>query len=230
MTSPHIGLIGGLAPRAGIFYYEQLIHEHEAIGKTLNLTTRHADVEAVLDHLSRLDRAWLGSYLGGLANQLVAGGADFVAVTAVAPHVAIAEIIDVANGPVVNALDVVADAIREAGIERVAVFGNRAVMESNIAGAIDEAAAVRLAAPALESVHEIYNDIALSGKRNTEPEVGLLEGMAEQALALGAQAIVLAGSDLSSFYSETPPEYPHIDLAKAHIAQIMADVEAAEPS
>ena len=64
MTTSHIGLIGGLAPRAGIFYYEELIQQHKAAGETLNLTMRHADVAAVLDHLSRLDRTWLGTYLG----------------------------------------------------------------------------------------------------------------------------------------------------------------------
>lgn len=222
MTTPHVGLIGGLATRAGIFYYEQLVQRHEAAGETLNLTLRHADVEAVLDHLTRLDRAWLGTYLGGLANQLFTAGADLVAVTAIAPHIAIDEIIDVANGPVVSALDVIADAIVDAGIERVAIFGNRAVMESNIGGAVDAKTAVPLGSAALESVHDVYNDIALTGKRNTEREVELLASFAEQAMALGAQAIVLGGTDLSAFYSETPPNYPHIDLARAHVAQIMA--------
>ena len=222
MTTSHIGLIGGLAPRAGIFYYEELIQQHKAAGETLNLTMRHADVAAVLDHLSRLDRTWLGTYLGGLANELFAAGADFVAVTAVAPHLAIDEIIDVADGPLVNALDVLADAVLDAGVERFAVFGNRAVMESNIWDAVGETTAVQLGQPTLDLVHDLYNDIALTGKRNTEPEVELLAEFAEQAMSLGAQAIVLAGSDLSSFYSEAPPKYPHIDVAKAHIAQIMA--------
>lgn len=222
MTTPHIGLIGGLATRAGIFYYEQLVQQHEVAGETLNLTLRHADVNVVLDHLTRLDRPGLGNYLGGLVNQLFDAGADLAAVTAIAPHIAIDEIANVANGTMVNALDVVADVILQAGIERVAVFGNRAVMESNIANALDPSTAVPLGLAELERVHDLYNDIALTGKRNTEPEVELLAGVAEQAMALGAQAIVLAGTDLSSFYSETPPDYPHIDLAKAHVAQIMA--------
>ncbi|MGH1490395.1 MAG: aspartate/glutamate racemase family protein [Acidimicrobiales bacterium] len=222
MTTPHIGLIGGLATRAGIFYYEQLAEQYEAAGETLDLTMRHADVKAVLDHIARLDRVGLGTYLGGLANQLFGAGADVVAVSAIAPHIAIDEITEVADGPVLNALDAAADAIAAAGFERVAVFGNRAVMESNINEAVDAKTAVPLGPTALESVHNLYNDIALTGKRNTKPEVESLAGFAENAMALGAQAIVLAGTDLSSFYSEVPPEYPHIDLAKSHIGQIMA--------
>ncbi|MFT7598816.1 MAG: aspartate racemase [Acidimicrobiales bacterium] len=222
MTPPHIGLIGGLATRAGIFYYEQLVQRHETAGETLNLTLRHANVKEVLDRLDNLDPSGLGNYLGGLAHQLFGAGADFVAVSAIAPHMAISEIVAVARGPVVSALDVIPSAIREAGIERVAVFGNRAVMESNIYAAVSANAVVPLQATALESVHATYSDIALMGKRNTETEVEFLADMAERAMALGAQAIVLAGTDLSSFYAETPPEYPHIDLAQAHLAQIMS--------
>lgn len=219
---PHIGLIGGLATRAGIYYYEQLAQRHEEQGEILNLTMRHANVKTVLDHGARLDRAGLGTYVGGLANQLFGAGADFVAVAAIAPHIAINEIAKVADGPVLNALDVVIDAIHEAGFERVAVFGNRAVMESNISGALDAQTAVPLESTLRESVHEVYTQVALTGKQSTQREVELFARFAEQALALGAQAIIHAGTDLSSFYSATPAEYPHIDLAQAHIAQIMA--------
>jgi len=221
MAARHIGLIGGLATRAGIFYYEQLAHEHEAAGETLDLTMRHANVETVLDHVARLDRRGLGTYLGGLANQLFGAGVDFVTIAAVAPHMAINEIIEIANGPVLNALDVVADSIGAAGFERVAVFGNRAVIDSNVSGSIDTAAVVPLKPALRESVHDLYNHVALTGKHHTQPEAELFASFAEQAIALGAEAIVLAGTDLSSFYAGTPPEYPHIDLAQAHVDRIM---------
>lgn len=218
----HIGLIGGLAMRAGIFYYEQIQRRSSSAGTTLDLSLRHADVNTVLGHVSAGDRHGLGQYLGGLSNQLFDGGADLVAVTAVAPHMAIREITAAAKGRIVNLLEVVPETLEASGFERVAVFGNRAVMNTDIYGAVDSSRIVRLDPELLETIHETYNDIALAGKRNTSAEVELLAGVADEMTARGAQAIILAGTDLSSFYSETPPEFPYLDLAQVHIDQIMA--------
>ena len=92
-----IGLIGGLAHRAGIFYYEQLIEHYRASDRVLPLTLSHADVNKVLAYVSANDRTGLGTYLGTLANELFAGGADLVAITAVAPHLAIEEVSRIAH-------------------------------------------------------------------------------------------------------------------------------------
>ncbi len=222
-NTPHLGLIGGLATRAGIYYYEQLQLRHEAAGTTLDLSLRHADVARVLGHVARQDKQELGHYLGGLANQLFDGGAERVAVAAVAPHIAIDEIAREARGPMVSLLAAVPEALAAAGVERVAVFGNRAVIETDICNALGPGSAVHLEPAFVEAVHDVYNDIALHGKQGTPTEIDQLARLAEEALAAGAQAIVLAGTDLSSFYSRTPPDYPYVDLADAHIGEIMAD-------
>lgn len=217
-----IGLIGGLAFRAGVFYYEQIVRRCALDGRVPRVLLNHADVGAVLSFVGSGDKAGLGAYLGGLANGLFAGGADLVAVTAVAPHMAIEEFSRAARGPVVNVLDSVAGGIDAAGLGRVAVFGNRAVMETDLFGTVGAERAVRLAPPQLEAVHATYNDIALHGKRGTRPEVALLNGVARGLIDEGgAQAVLLAGTDLSSFYAETKPDYPSLDVARLHIDEIM---------
>ena len=80
---------------------------------------------------------------------------------------------------------------------------------------------VRLAPAVMKKVHTTYNDIALHGKGGTEPEVAYLQSVAEQAVRDGAHAILLAGTDLSSFYAEQPPTYPSVDVARLHIDQII---------
>lgn len=45
--------------------------------------------------------------------------------------------------------------------------------------------------------------------------------------ALKAQAVLLAGTDLSSFYSEQPPLYRFLDVARLHIDEIMRRARAA---
>jgi len=67
------GLIGGLALRAGVFYYEQIQKKLDSSQSSLQLILNHADLLRVSSYVSAADRNGLGTYLGGLANELVDG-------------------------------------------------------------------------------------------------------------------------------------------------------------
>ena len=226
LTAKKIGLIGGLALRAGVFYYDQLLKRYAAENRSLGLVLSHADVNTVLARVGSGDRAGLGIYLSTLANELFDAGAGLVAITAVAPHLAIEEVMQAARGPIVNVLDAIPAGLKAAGIDRVAIFGNRAVMETDVFGIIPDRMVVRLHPAVIEQVHTMYNDIALYGKRGTRPEVEFLESIARRAINEGgAQAILLAGTDLSSFYAEQKPTFPYLDVAEMHIDQIVAQAQ-----
>lgn len=219
-----IGLIGGLALRAGIFYYEQLLLRYNEQRKPLDLVLQHADVGKVLAYIQAGDRAGLGRYLATQANKLFDAGAGVVAITAVAPHLAYKEVMQIARGPVTNVLEVIPEGLRNAGFLKVAVFGNRAVMETNVFGVIPDELVVKLDPSLITDVHTLYGDIALRGKRGTRPETEHLSKVARELIEKrGAQAIVLAGTDLSSFYAEQKPDYPYLDVAQLHIDQLISN-------
>ena len=202
-----IGLIGGLALRAGVFYYEQTLKRYVLEKHTLKLVLNHADVDTVLTYVAGGDKAELGRHLGTIANELFVAGADVVAVTAVAPHMAIAEFARVARGPVVNVLGTIPAGLAAAQIERVAIFGNRAVMHTDAFGSVPANMVVRPEPSVSDAVHTIYNDIALTGKRGTPAEVALLEGSARDLIDRGgAQAI---SSPVPTCYLSTPSSRHH---------------------
>ena len=62
------------------------------------LALNHVGVRTVLARVGVGEKAKLGGYLGLLANELFDAGAAFVAVTAVAPHLAFAEMMRVVKG------------------------------------------------------------------------------------------------------------------------------------
>jgi aspartate/glutamate racemase len=218
-----IGLIGGLAFRAGVFYYEQILQRYNAQARPLDLLLCHADVDKVLRYVGVGAKRSLGDYLGALANDLFEAGANVVAVTAVAPHLAIEELSHVARGPVVNVLDAITAGLEAAGLDRVAIFGNRVVMQTNVMGAVHDDLVVPLEPSLVESVHAMYSDIALHGKRGTPHETEYFDRLARNLIKEhGVQGIVLAGTDLSSFYAERPPDYPFLDVAQLHIEQIVS--------
>ena len=224
--STTVGLIGGLAARAGIYYYERILERQAQTGTPAGIMLNHADVGRVLAAVGAGDKQGLGAYLGALANALFDGGASFVAISAVAPHMAIEAITCAARGPVVNVLDVLDSGISDAGVKRVAVFGNRTVMQTNVFGAVRPGMVVELLATEIEAIHAAYTDIALRGKRGTDAETELLRRLAGDLMNRGAEAIVLAGTDLSSFYADNKPDFPHIDVAQLHIEAIMARASA----
>ncbi len=217
-----IGLIGGLAFRAGVHYYDRLVHCYATHQKPLDLVLCHADVGKVLNYVAASDRQGLGLYLGSLANSLFDAGAKLVAVTAVAPHLAIREMAKVARGPVVNILETIDANLCARQLLRVAVFGNRAVIQSNVFGAVREGMAASLEPSLVDEIHNTYSDIALHGKRGTELEWRKLSAAAHHLIDKhGVQAIVLAGTDLSSFYADRKPDYPYLDVAEMHVQQIV---------
>ena len=66
------------------------------------------------------------------------------------------------------------------------------------------------------------NDIALTGKRGTPAEVACFGDVARDLIDRGgAQAILLAGMDLSSFYAGQPPSFPFLDVAELQIKEIV---------
>lgn len=220
-----IGLIGGLAARAGIFYYERILQKYQEAKIALDLTLRHADVATVLHYVGSGDRDGLGQYLGSLANELFDAGMDTVSITAVAPHLAIDEIKRRSKGPIIDVLTTIPGALKSGGFERVAIFGNRAVMTSAIFGAVPEHMVVKLDPHEIARVHETYTDIALAGKRGTKAEVAYFDDLAGELLnRRGAQAIMLAGTDLSSFYADSEPNFPFLDVSALHIQQILAGI------
>ncbi len=220
--SKRIGLIGGLALRAGVFYYEQLLLRYNDHKKPLDLVLQHADVTLVLDYIAANDRAGLGRYLGTLANNLFDAGAEIVAITAVAPHLAFKEVTQAARGPIANVLEVIPVGMQTANLKKVAVFGNRTVMETNVYGAIPNDCIVKLGPWLANEIHAMYGEIALRGKRGTKAEIEYLSKVAHDLIDKGgAQAIVLAGTDLSSFYAEQKPDYPHLDVAQLHLEQLI---------
>jgi aspartate racemase len=220
--SRKIGLIGGLALRAGLFYYTEIARHYAARQQRLPLLLNHADVTTVLKYVGAGDKQALGEYLGSVANELFDGGAELVAVTAVAPHLAVEEISRAARGPIVSVLNLILPTLQAQGIQRVAIFGNRAVMESGVYGCIPSQMIVTAKPSVIDAVHRMYSDISLSGKRGSEQETRALDSIARELIEDGgAQAILLAGTDLSSFYADRPPAYPSVDIARLHIDEIV---------
>jgi aspartate racemase len=216
-----IGLIGGLGVGASVYYYQELAKAHAARGRVLNLVMVHAHVDRVLSAVQAGDKDGLASYLAGLVTRLKAAGAEFAVVPAVAPHIAIDELIELSSLPIVNLIDELKREIDARQLRRVALFGTRFAVESRLFGHLDHLDVVTPDPAEVDYIHATYLQLVGTG-------AGLVtqrEGLSRLAHKLmdrdGVQAVVLAGTELALIFDETNTDFPNVNVARLHLEAIM---------
>ena len=213
-----VGLIGGLGVGAAVHYYQALAKAHERRHLPLHLLMAHADVDTVVRHVQANRLEDLANYFASLIGQLKAGGASFAAIPAVTPHICINQLRPLSPLPLIDILEVV----REAKIgRRIALFGSRFAIESNLFGVLSGENTIRPQASEVEQIHEAYMRTALRGE-GVEEDRQSLTAMAHRLMERdGVEAIVFAGTDLALLFNESNTNFPFIDCAQLHIDVIL---------
>lgn len=203
-----LGLIGGLGPGATVHYYQELVK-----AKAGEMTIIHADMNRVREHVERGDRTGLADYFARLIERLAHGGADIAAISAVTPHICIAELEKISVLPMVNIIEVIKGEIRRRGYKKIALFGTRFVVESRMYGMIDDAVEV-IVPDQVDAIHDAYMRTVDGGTEGR----AVLSRIAHE---LPVDAVALAGTDLAMIFNESNTDFPHIDCAGVHVQAIV---------
>ena len=213
-----LGLVGGLGPNATVYYYNGLIAAHQAQGRVAYMLIAHADVDhgRPLAEAGKLDE--LARYLNGFIDQTAAGGAEMAAIVAVTPHICSAQLLPLLKIPLIDMVATVADAIRERGLKRIALLGTRSTVQSRMFGRLG-VGVVMPKPDEIESINNAYLDVVYD--RNTSVTLDRLRELARMLIKReGAEAVLLAGTDLSMVLNEENAGFPTLDCAGEHIAAI----------
>ncbi|WP_407341922.1 aspartate/glutamate racemase family protein [Pengzhenrongella phosphoraccumulans] len=222
----HLGLIVGIGPAATDYYYRSLIGRMMAAQCDLELTMAHADTATLLANQAAGNvPAQVGIY-DRLARRLAAAGAHQVAVTSIAGHFCIEEFERLSPLPVVDILSVVNDAVQARGYRRVGLLGTRGVMESRFYGALRGLEAIAPPGAALEDVHEAYVAMASTARCTDEQRSTFFDAGRAMVEERGAQAVLLAGTDLGLAFNGFDPGFAVFDCAKAHVDALTAVAKA----
>lgn len=224
-----IGLIGGLGMEAGIYYYQHLAKAHEERGAPLRMVLVHADIGKAMGHVIAGEREQLAAYLVSLIRQLASAGAEFAAIPAVTPHICIDAVAQASPLPLVSILDVLAHDLRKRGLRRIALFGTRFVIESDLYGALPPSIEVVRPQPnEIARVDHLYRTYAVSGRGGAQERDEFTRIANTLCFRERLDAVVLAGTDLSALFESNEPQFPYVDASQAHLAAIVA--QAAGPS
>jgi aspartate racemase len=214
-----LGLIGGLGPGATVHYYRELLAAHEAQARVPRMLIAHADVNRVMAAAGAKDFVGLADYLAGLIGNMKAGGAEMTAIVALTPHICVPQLTPISPLPLIDMVSEVAAEIRARGLQRVAMFGTRFTVETRMFGRLDGIDVVMPQPDEIELISNTYADVVAA--RSTSTQIDGLRRLARTFMERdGAEAILLAGTDLSTVFDATNIDFPAIDCAGVHIRAI----------
>ena len=220
---PCVGLIGGIAVGASCEYYKRLVQAAEREHIKLRLVLVHADLALVLQHLRMHDAEGLGSYFGDLVSQLAGASATCAAITSVASHMGYREATKCSPIPLVSILTAIRSEVERLRFNKVALFGSRFAMETEMYGALkDTTEVVKLNAKETSEIDSIYMALAHQGYASPQQEKSLTN-LAEAAVKREKiDAIIFAGTDMSVMYGgQRRPRFPYLDSTHVHVEAIL---------
>ncbi len=216
----HIGLIGGIGPAATEHYYRGLVEAHDKAGLEMDLTIVQASAQTLVRNVVAEARLEQAKAFLPLVQRLQAAGAQAVAVTSLGGHFCIDELAALSPLPLINLIQALGADIAARGLKRVGVLGTGLVMRSKVYGGIPSVEAVAPAGAELDRVHDDYIAVALSGRVTDDQRQRLFAAGAALCRDQGAEAVLLAGTDLFLAFEGHDPGYPTIDSAQVHIDAI----------
>jgi aspartate racemase len=119
--------------------------------------------------------------------------------------------------PIINAISALEAELTQRGLRRVGLLGTRIVMASQLYGGLSGIEVVAPTGAHLETTHQEYIAMATAGYA-TEQQRDLFFAMGKDLCQnQGAEAVILAGTDLFLAFDDAKCGFPVIDSAQVHI-------------
>lgn len=218
----HIGLIGGIGPAATVVYYQRLCRAVAAVDLPLELTIVQADIQELIRNNLADRRVEQAQVYARLIDRLRAAGAECAAITSLGGHFCYDETRARSSLPLVSAVEPLDAFFAEQGFGTVGLLGTRVVMRTRLYDQLSRTRAVAID-DRIEELGQLYQDVAVQGHCPDSARATFFEAGRRMIETLGAEAIVLAGTDLNLAFDGHDPGYPVIDALDVHVA-LLADL------
>lgn len=211
----HLGLIGGIGVAATVVYYQRLVPAIEALGTVPEITIVHADVHELLRHNLADERQAQARVYARLIDRLRDAGADCAAITSLGGHFCFEETLPLSSLPLVSAVEPLDEAFAAEGLDAVGLLGTEVVMRTRLYGQLKQTRSVALDGE-LDALGKAYTDMAIAGVCS-ESERRFFVDAGQRLVDAGADAVVLAGTDLGLAFAGRDVGYRVIDALDVHV-------------
>lgn len=226
-----LGLIGGTGPESTLLYYRKFVYEaHRRQGETFfpPLTIESINVYDVLAMCERKAYAQLTAYLTRAIDNLLAAGAEVVALTGNTPHIVFEQLEASTAVPMVSIVASTCAAANAQRLKKVGLLGTRFTMEADffkkpfvnqgIDIVIPTAAEIDVIADRIH--HELERGIVSASTRDRF--IAIVERMHE---ASQIEAIILGCTELPLLFSAATLPVPALDIVDIHIDALFKALE-----
>lgn len=219
-----IGLIGGMSWESSAMYYRtinELVKQrlgglHSA--RVILYSVDFAEIEAMQAH-GEWQQA--GQVLAQAAASLQAAGADFLLLCTNTMHKVAAQIEAAVSIPLLHIADPTAKAIKQAGLQKIALLGTRFTMEQEFyRGRLQALHGIEVLLPDEQEradVHRIIYDELCLGVLTTKSRSCYRDVMAG-LMERGAQGIILGCTEISLLVTPQDAKLPLFDTTALHAA------------
>ncbi|SDF38209.1 aspartate/glutamate racemase family protein [Sulfitobacter delicatus] len=221
----HIGLIGGIGVAASLVYYQRLAAAVEARGATLRMTLSHGDIQTLIKNNLADARTPQAEIFAQQVTELKAAGAEVAALTSLGAHYCFDELAAISPLPLISAVTPLDSYFASRGVQRVGLLGTRVVMRTRLYGQLSQTETVALD-DEIETIGQTYQEVAVAGRCSEAQRQMFIDAGRRMVEDLGAEAIVLAGTDLNLAFDGQNPGFEVIDALDVHVellAQLAAD-------
>jgi aspartate racemase len=218
----HIGLIGGIGVAATVVYYKRLAAAVGDLGGTLDLTIEHGDIQTLIRNFNDGAKLAQARVYAGMIDRLKAAGCECAAITSIGGHFCFDETRALSSLPLISGVAPLDDAFVARGVRRVGLLGTWFVMRSRIYGQLRKTEAVTLD-DEIDEIGATYQDMAVTGVCTEAQREFFLDAGRRLVRDHGADAILLAGTDLNLAFDGQDLDYPVIDAVDVHVS-LLADL------
>ncbi len=215
----HIGLIGGIGPAATVVYYQRLTALMRERQAKLELTIVQASADELVRNNLADDRAAQTEVYKVLLHRLKDAGADCAAITSLGGHFCYRETEAVSPLPLVSGVTPLDSYFKAQGFTKVGLLGTKVVMQTGLYGQLTDTQSVN-PGPELQCVADAYIETATSGVCTPKARELFFDAGRSMVEDQGADAVVLAGTDLGLAFDGYDPGYRVVDALDVHVAML----------
>ena len=215
----HIGLIGGIGPAATIAYYQRLTDAMRARKEPLELTIVNTEASTLLANDLAGNADAQARIYSVLIERLKQAGADCATITSLGGHFCFDETVPLSSLPLVSAVAPLDAEFVARGLKTVGLIGTGVVMRTRLYGQLERTTAV--VPQDIDHVGATYTDMALAGSC-TDAQRSFFIDEGRKLAEAGAQAVVLAGTDLNLAFDGQDVGYEVIDALDIHVDVLVA--------
>ncbi|MCR6712019.1 MAG: aspartate/glutamate racemase family protein [Demequina sp.] len=223
-TKPRrLGLLGGITWHSSIDY-ERALNEgvNDALGgsSSADLIIRSYDFQQIADAQSAGDWDGLAATFAKDARALEAAGAEAIVICANTMHLVAPQVQQAISIPVIHMLDVTATAIKDAGLDTVALLATGYTMRMPFYRDHMAARGIEVIPPDepdLTAVHDlIYEELARGIIRDEGRDLVL--GVTGRLLDRGAQGVIAGCTEIPLVLTQNDLDVPYFDTVQLHVA------------